>query len=150
MSSGKEFTVNNLFTLANNFGTAIVDGVFPASGSFVDLANFPWVMFIVRVGTLDSALVLQVHQDTSATQTASVKDVTGATLTVAADDDNELKVIEVQASQLDLANDFRFVTLDITGAAGANDFLDIIVVGRDARHKPVTQPATVTSDVTAG
>lgn len=148
--TGNEFTVNNLFALANNMGTAIVDGVFPASGSFFDAADYPWIMFIVRVGTLDSVLTLQVHQDTSATQTASVKDITGATLTVAADDDNELKVIEVQASQLDIANAFRYVTLDITGAAGSNDFLDIMVVGRHARHKPVTQPATVTSDVTAG
>jgi len=135
---------------ANNFNTALVDGVFPASGSFIDVSNFTHFAFLVRVGTLNSALTLQVHQDTSATQTAGVKDVTGATLVVAADDDNELKSIEVEASRLDVANNFRYVALDITGAAAGDDYLDILFLGWDARRMPVTQPAAYSEAVVIG
>lgn len=131
----------------NNFNTAIADGVFPASGSFIDVSEFTHFAFLVKVGTLDSALTLQVHQDTSATQTASVKDVTGATLVVAANDDDELKSIEVEAARLDVANNFRYVTLDVTGAAGSNDYLDILFLGWDARREPVVQPAAYSEAV---
>jgi hypothetical protein len=135
------------FNPCNNFNTGIVDGVFPASGSFIDVSEFTHFAFLVRAGTLDSELTLQVHQDTSATQTASVKDVTGATLTIADDDDNELKSIEVEAARLDIANSFRYVTLDITGAAGGNDYLDILFLGWNARREPVTQPAAYSEAV---
>lgn len=132
---------------ANNFNTAIVDGDFPASGSYIDVSEFTHFAFLVKVGTLNSALTLQVQQDTSATATASIKNVTGATLTVAADDDNELKSIEVEAARLDVANNFRYVTLDVTGAAGGDDYLDILFLGWDARRQPVTQPAAYSEAV---
>jgi hypothetical protein len=131
----------------NNFNTAIVDGVFPASTLFIDVSNFTHFAFLVKVGTLNSALTLQVHQDTSATQTASVKDITGATLVVGAGDGDELKSIEVEAARLDIANNFRYVTLDITGAAGGDDYLSILFLGWNARRTPVTQPAAYSEAV---
>jgi hypothetical protein len=131
----------------NNFNTAIVDGKFPASGSFIPVGNYNSFAFCVRVGTLDSELTLQVYQDTSATQTADVKVITGATLTVAADDDNELQTIQVESDQIDINNNFHYVTLDISGAAGSNDYLDLIFLGVIPRTKPVTQHANYTTAV---
>ncbi len=145
-----EFIKNNLVTLVNNFGTAIVDGKFPVSGSFVAAQPYPWWTFLIRVGTLNSALTVQLQQDTSATQTASIKNVTSAVRTIAADDDNELHYIEFEVkAALDLTG-FTHFTLDITGAGGADDFLDIILLGHHAKSAPVTQAATVTGVVIAG
>jgi hypothetical protein len=133
---------DNFYVVAgNNFNTAIVDGKFPASTAFVDVSEFTSVVFLIRVGTLTSALTCAVNQDTSATQTASIKVVTGASLVVAADDDNEIKSIEVETAKLDIANGFRYVTLDVTGAGGSDDYLDIMVIGKQPRRAPVTQPA---------
>lgn len=126
---------------ANDFNTAITDGVFPASGSFYDVSEFTHFAFLIFAGTLDSALTCQVKQDTSATQTASVKNLTSATATIGATDDNKWRTIEFEVARLDIANNFRYVTLDVSGAAGSNDYLCIIAVGWDARRQPVTQPA---------
>lgn len=131
----------------NNFNTAIVDGNFPASTAYVDVTEFTHFVFLVRVGTLNSALTLQVKQDTSATETASIKSVTGATLVIAADDDNEIKSIEVESAKLDLANGFRYVTLAVSGAGGGDDYLDVLFLGRLPRRMPVTQSAAYSEAV---
>ncbi len=146
-----EFAKNNYFTSLNNFNTAIVDGKFPVSGSFIPAQPYLWFLFIVRAGTLDSALTVQLQQDTGVTQTASIKAITGAVVTVGAGDDDELFYIEIKVRDaLDIGNDFSHLTLDITGAAGGNDYLDILYVGRQAKTMPVTQPATTTGVVVAG
>lgn len=146
-----ELITNTFLQTLNNFGTGIVDGKFPASASFISVEPFPWWIFLIRAGTLDSALTVQLQQDTSATQTGSIKNITGAVVTVGATDDNELFFIEIEVmAALDIGNDFTHVTLDITGAGGANDFLDIIALGRHAKTAPVTQAATTTGVVVAG
>lgn len=132
---------------ANNFNTAIVDGNFPASASYIDVAQFDRFVFAVRAGTLDSALTCQVKQDTDETETASIKNVTDAVVIVGAGDDNELVTVEVETRQLDLNNGFRYVTLAVSGAAGGNDYLDIWFVGLNPDVKPVTQPATYSQAV---
>ncbi len=146
-----EFVKNNGLNPINNFNTAIADGKFPASGSFIPAQPWLFITFLIRVGTLDSALTVQLQQDTSATQTASIKNVTGAVMVVAADDDNELQYIEVECrAALDIANAFTHFTLDITGQAGSDDYLDLIWIGHHAKTKPVTQVATVSGVVIAG
>jgi len=145
-----EFVKNTLLQPINNFNTAIADGKFPVSGSFVEASPYPWWVFLIRVGTLNSALTAKVQQDTGATQTASIKDVPGATLTIAADDDNELQYIEFQVqSAFDLTG-FTHFTLDIAGAAGADDYLDIILLGCHGKSRPITQGANVSGVVVAG
>ena len=141
---------NNLYEACyiekcNNFNTAIADGDFPASGSYIDVSDFTHFAFLILVGTLDSALVCKVQQATAVDGTPA--DITGATLTVAADDDNEWKSIEVESAKLNLASDYRYVTLDVAGAAGSNDYLCIVFLGWNARHLPVTQPAGYTEAV---
>jgi hypothetical protein len=132
------------FLGCNHFSTAIVDGKFPASASFIDVSNFDEFAFIVKAGSLNSALTLQVKQDTSATQTGSIKDVTGATVVIGATDDDTLYIIPVEVAKLDGANSFRYVTLDISGAAGGDDYASVNFVGYNARHQPVTQPSGTT------
>ncbi len=68
-----ELVKNTYFQTLNNFNTAIVDGKFPVSGSFISAEPFPWWIFLIRVGTLNSAITVQVQQDTGATQTGSIK-----------------------------------------------------------------------------
>lgn len=138
----RNFYPNNYVQGCNNFGTAIVDGNFPASASYIDVSGFYTFCFLVRAGALDSALTLQVKQDTSATETASIKNITDATVTVGTGDDNGWASIEVEVAKLDIANGFRYVTLAVSGAAGSNDYLDIIFLGRLPRTAPVTQSAS--------
>lgn len=125
----------------NNFNTGLVDGKFPASGSFENVSDYTHFAFAIFLGTLDSALTAQVQQDTSATQTGSIKAITGAVATLAATDDDKWATIEVETAKLDIQNSFHFVTLDITGAAGGNDYAAIVFMAWNARHAPVTQVA---------
>lgn len=141
------FIDNHYLLKCNDFNTAIVDGDFPPSTTFIDVSEFERFVFLIHAGTLNSALTCQVQQDTSATVTASVKAVTSAVDIVGATDDNDLFAIEVQTSQLDLANGFRYVTLDVSGAAGGDDYLDILFIGVHPRRAPVTQPATTLGNI---
>lgn len=124
--------------------TAIADTTYyPASGSFFDVSGFERFGFLIQVGAVDSALTFQVRQDTSATATGSIKDVTGALEVVGTGDDGETFFIEVNTDQLDGANGFHYVTLYGTGAAGGNDYAAIQFLAWGAKTKPVTQPASL-------
>lgn len=129
----------------NNFMTAIEVGEFPASGSYIDVAQFERFVFLILAGTLDTALTCQVQQATAVNGTA--KDITGAVTTVGTGDDNKWHIIEVQTDQLDINNDYRYVTLDITGAAGSNDYLAIVFLGLNPGEQPVTQHASLVAAV---
>lgn len=138
----------NMYLLsANNLTTAIADGNFPASVSYIDVMNFTHFAFIITAGALDSALTAQVRQDTSATETASIKDITGAVVVVGATDDNKWMVIEVEVAKLDIANGFRYVTLAVSGQAGSNDALHIQFMGWLNRHLPATQHANFSQHI---
>ena len=141
----KEFAVNTYFEGINNFNTAITDGKFPASASFIDVSGYAWFAFGIRAGTLDSALTCQVEQATA--NDGTPKDVTGAVDIVGATDDNDYLWIEVQSAQLDLDGGYRYVTLDITGAAGGNDYLDVIFYGLHAKEMPITRHANTQAPV---
>jgi hypothetical protein len=126
----------------NNFMTAVAaDARLPASGSFIDMAPFDHAVFLIGVGTEDTAATFQVKQDTSATETGSIKNVTGAAQLVADDDDNKWLTIEFDASQLDKANGFRYVTIVPSAGTGSNDYYCVFFLGFEARKEPVTQPA---------
>lgn len=126
------------------FGTAIVDGQFPASGSYIDVSRYARFMFLIRAGTLDSALTCTVKA--ASTTSGTLHTVTGATVTVGATDDNKIFLIEVETRKLLGTAGDRYVTLDVAGAAGGNDFLDIIFLGFGA-DAPVTQPTNTSTPV---
>lgn len=129
----------NVYTQkVNDFGTAITVAKYPVSGSFIDVTNFTHFAFLIFAGTLDSALTCQVEEADAADGTP--QDITGAVKIIGATDDNKWSSIEVAVEEMDLEDDMRYVTLDITGAAGSNDYLCIVFVGWNIRHRPVTQP----------
>lgn len=124
----------------NNFGTAITAADrLPASGSFIDMAGFDHAVFLVGVGAIDTATTLAVYQDTSATETASIKAVSGASQAVLATDDNKWLTIEFNANQMDQANDFRYVTLVSSGGAGSNDYLCVFFLGFKGSKQPISK-----------
>jgi hypothetical protein len=133
---------NSIYTLQLNVEDALVEQNYPASGSYIDVTEFTHFGFLIQVGALDSALTPQIYQDTSATETASIKVITGAAESIAATDDDETFFIECESARLDIANSFRYVTLNMAGAAGANDYGAVTFVGWNAREQPVTQPTT--------
>lgn len=127
----KQLNVEDVLTAAN----------YPADGAYIDTVDLDRFAFLVQAGALDSVLTLQVKQDTSADETAAIKDVTGATVTIAATGDDKWYVVEVDTSALDSSNGFRYVTLNVAGAAGVNDYGAITFLGFGAGSRPVTQGA---------
>jgi len=133
----------HMYTLLLNTEDALAVQHYPASGSYIYVGNYTHCAFVTYVGALDSAITLQVHQDTDATETASIADLTGATDVIAADDDDQVFVLEFETAKL--TDTFDYVTLDVTGPAGANDYACIVFYGWNAKTLPVTQPATFPS-----
>lgn len=127
-------------TKCNAFGTAIVDGDFPASGSYIDVSDYERFAFLITAGASNTALTCQVQQSTTAS--ATPKDVTGAVQTVGASDDGEVFIIEVETRKLDINNDYFYVTLDVSGQSGNDEYLDITFLGINPGEAPVTQQNT--------
>lgn len=120
--------------------TVLADANYPASGSYIDVSRFESFVFLVGLDTVVTP-DFAVYQDTSATQTASIKAVTGAAKTdVVTTDDGKWFSIEVETARLDIANNFRFVTLQVSGTGGA-DNANIWFLGRLPRQRPPTQHA---------
>lgn len=129
-----------------NTEDALANGNYPASGGYIPVADFGRFCFEIHAGALADALVFQVKQDKGVTQTAAIKDITGATVSIAATGDDKTYIIDVPASELDIANGFTHVTLTLSGVSGS-DYAAIIFRGYQARHLPVTQPTTFSSAV---
>lgn len=132
---------NNVYCVkCNSFNTGLVDAErLPASGSFIDMEGIEHGVFLIGVGSLDSATTVSVYQDTSATETASIKALTSAAQIIAGGDDNKWLTIEFDVKDLDVANDFRYVTIVVANAAGGNDYACIFFLGFKTREAPVTQ-----------
>ena len=120
---------------------AITAQKLPASASFIDVSEYSRFAFLVGIGAIDEESTYKVQQDTSATQTASIKDVTSAVKVVAATGDNKWYLIEVQTDHLDLNNDFKYVTLDVAGPTDGDDIAAIFFLGFNGGLIPVTQGA---------
>lgn len=137
-----ELFENNVYCVkCNSFGTAVAaNDRLPASGSFIDMSGIDHGVFLIGVGSLDTAATLAVYQDTSATETGSIKAITGASQAVLDTDDNKWLTIEFDANQLDRANSFRYVTLVASAGAGSNDYYCVFFLGFRKNKRPVTQP----------
>ena len=120
-----------------NVEDAVTEASYPASGAFIDVAEFERIAFLVQAGALNSAMVFKVQQATAVN--GALKDVTGATVSVAANGDDKWYLIEVQTNKLDINNDYRYVTLTSTVAAGGDDYAAITCFGINPGSKPVTQ-----------
>lgn len=140
MGFRRTFSEQVYMQFCNEFGTALVDGKFPAT--YIPMTEFESGVFIVKLGTFDSAIDVQVYQAKTAAG-GDAKVLTGAAKTdIAATDDGKYLSIQFDTSNLDIANDFAYVSLDVASAAGGNDYADILFLGLGARREPVTQPAS--------
>lgn len=127
--------------------TALSAAKYPASGSFIDVAGFERFGFYVALDVIADAIDLKVQQATA--DDGTPKDITGAAKTDIADTDDATEVlIEVQSAHLDINNDYRYVTLDVSGVVGTNNAA--IVFFGVPKSKPVTQPGTLTHVLVAG
>lgn len=124
----------------------LTDANYPASGSYIDVSEFESFVFLIGLDTIVTP-DFAVYQDTSATQTASIKAVTGASKTnVVTGDDGKWFSIEVETARLDAANGFRYVTLTVSGTGGA-DNANVWFIGNLPRRVPVTQHANYLEEV---
>lgn len=134
---------NNVYCVkCNNFNTAVsANDRIPASASFIDMQGLEHGVFIVQCGTLTTGANFQVYQDTSATETASIKVITGAVAAVGGSDSNEWITVEFDVEQLDRANSFRYVTIVPSAGTGGDDYFCVLFLGFGPSKAPVTQPA---------
>lgn len=144
MSQSRFNLASEVYLKQLNVETALAAANYPLSGNYIDVSGYERFAFLIQVGATDSVLGFQVKQDTSATETASIKNITGATVAPGAGDDNTNFLIEVDCSQLDTVNGFKFVTLAATGGTG-NDYASVTFLAWAAHTKPVAQEATFTS-----
>lgn len=122
-----------------NVETALDNLSYPASGSFIDVAKYRRVVFLIGLGALDSTATFKVQQATAVN--GALVDVTSATKTIAATDDGKWFTIEVDVAKLTINSAYRYVTLTVSGTAGANDYGTIIAMLYGA-EAPVTQVAS--------
>lgn len=127
-----------------NTEDALADANYPASGSYIDMSPFTRGVFLVGMGAMDGTPTMAVYQDKSATQTASIKALSGATVTLAGTDDDTWHAVEFECRKLDGANDFRYVTLTISSTG--TDYGAIFFIGIPD-EKPVTQGADYNTHV---
>lgn len=108
---------------------------------WIDAAAFARYMAIVTVGTLGSSATVdaKLEQATDASGTGA-KDVTGKAITQLTDagsDSDKQVIINLDASELDIANDFSHFRLSMTVATASSDSA-ALVLGMDARHGPAS------------
>lgn len=119
------------------------------TSDWVDMTMFQQIMAIVMVGTLGSSATVdaKLEQATDSSGTGA-KDITSAAitqLTQAGSDDDKQAIINLNADQLDVANDFTHVRLSITVATASSDGGGI-VLGRKARYQPASDNDLSTVD----
>lgn len=120
---------------------ALAAGKYPASASFIDVGGTERFHVLVHVGALDTATTITVQSANAANGTPT--DVSGTEFVIAATDDDQVVAITVETAAI-LANgsDHRYVTLDVAGATGSNDFADILFL-LEGKEGPVTQNSTL-------
>ena len=132
----------NLFIRQVLSPVAVSDGVKPGTTTYIDVAKYGRFAFLVEVGVSDdTAVSAQVVQATTATGTGK-KDVTGAAITATTlagtDYDNRWAMIEVEANHLDIANDFRYVAIDVAATGGSSTIMSILFFGWRQDRLPPT------------
>lgn len=124
--------------------TALSAAKYPASGSFIDVSDMDRFAFYIAMDVIADALDFKVQQATAANGTP--KDITGAAKTDIVDTNDQKQVlIEVQVNKMDINNDYRYVTLDVSGIAGTNN-ASIFFIGVP-KSKPVSQHADMLEHV---
>ena len=114
---------------------AVAAGTTDINSSSVDMQDFDAVTFYVSFGTITATAVTNVHAETSSDD-STFNDLTGTSVTVADDDDNQVVVLEIDRPRE------RYIRCVIDRGT-ANAVVDgIIAVQTKANVEPVTHDAT--------
>jgi hypothetical protein len=114
------------------------------NGTAIDTQGYRRATFIVKFGAIvgGATNALHVEGDSVAAFNVAPADITGATVTVADDDDNQVAVIEV----VNPTAAHRFLRLVDVRAGGQNTTIDgAVCVLTDGGQYPVVQDATLVS-----
>lgn len=117
--------------------------------TYVDMQKFKKAMFILSVGALGASATVdaKLRQATDSSGTG-VKDISGTSmvqLTQAGTDSNKQVVFNLDAAQLDVANEFDFATLSVTISVAAC-LISVIVIGIEPRFGPASDNDLSTVD----
>lgn len=117
--------------------SAVAAGTTDQNSSEVDMKGFEGVMFIAAFGTIDPTAVTSVKaQQDTVTGMAGAADLEGSSISVAADDDDLVVVLDIYRPQE------RFVRCVIDRGT-ANAVIDgVIAIQYGPRKKPTTHDAT--------
>jgi len=121
-------------------GSNVTDAAYPST--YIDVSTYGRFAFLVAVGTSDdTAVVAKVVQATAAVGTGS-KDVTGAgvttTILAGSSSDDRWALIEVETNHLDIANNFRYVSLSVAATGGSATAMCAFFMGWRANKLPPT------------
>ena len=121
-------------------GDALAAALYPTSGNFKDLRGVHRFAVVGIVNAVDSAVTIQVQQATAVN--GSPKDITGAVHIIPADGSENGKwfVIEVEVSHMDSNNGYKFVTVAVSGVAGSNDTVTLLLLEFGGPKVPCAQP----------
>ena len=105
--------------------------------AWVPVTNANRILALISVGATDITVDAKIQQATDSSGTGA-KDITGAAITqIAADGDNRVVSIDLEANHMDINNGFNHVQLQITvgnGSVGA--YVAGQLVLRELRHRP--------------
>jgi len=119
---------------------AVAAGTSDVNSTSVDMSLYEGVAFIVEFGAITSTAVTSVKAQGSV-DNSTWYDLESTGMTVADDDDNQVFVREVLASQ------YQYVRC-VVDRGTANAAIDsIVAIQTGPKFLPVTQPATTTGDV---
>jgi hypothetical protein len=116
---------------------------------WISMSDFQSLMGVVMAGTLGASATLDAKfEQASDSSGTGAKDVTSAAitqLTQAGTDSDKQAVINLNAEDLDLANEFTHARLSMTVGTATSD-CSAIVLGLDARYAPASDNDASTVD----
>jgi hypothetical protein len=133
-------------TLANNYKivrgqtlpeTALADGNYPASGSYIDVSGYKTVDILIHLGTLANTVSFTVKESDSASGTLDSINATNCVHTVATDDDGQFVAFHIEVDKL--STDHHFLSVVVASAGSTTDYADIVFLLNGASPKPVSQ-----------
>lgn len=112
-----------------------------------DMSKFESAMIIITVGEMAATSTLDavVHQADSAGANDKVLGTTKAITQLTATDDNKQVVINVRAEEMDMANNFSNLNLNVTVANAAVDY-GVVILGFNPRYAPASDNDVSTVD----
>jgi hypothetical protein len=122
-------------------GDALTNASYPTSGNFVNVGGAHRFAVVGIVNAVNSAITVQAQQ--AITVDGTPKNIAGAAYVIPDDGsaDGKWFIINVDTALMDSNNGYKFVTVAVSGAAGNNDTVTLLLLEFAGEKIPVTQPA---------